>query len=678
LREAVERHLLVPLDDAADERFAFRHSLVQEAIQGELLPGHRARLHGLLAAAMATSGTELDASAAAELAYHWYAAHDLPRALEASLVAAELAQDMHAHGDAYTQYARALELWDRVPASGRRAGTDRIGLLERAANAAEVLTPGTAVDLIQEAIQLATGNVDDLRLASLKVAYGRYAWTSGDGVSALEACREAVELAPSEPPSLIRARALASLGQILMIVLEPEAKQVCEDAVAAARAVHSVQIEAHALNSLGTSNAYFGDVDLALQQLDESLDLARSIGSVDDVARAQNNRVDVLSTSGRFEAAGRAAMDSFADAEAYGLAHLFGVMSLAEASMAFYRAGSWAAAANAIHHAGRYQVSGAPAILIGGRAALLAVGQGRFDEAARRLDALGPLLERAVEGQLIAPPAEAAAELALWQGRPADARAAAVTVLDRLPAVPWYVSRTGPVFAHAIRAEADLSSLARARSDEAGLAESRARAADQLEQLRAIDEAARAGRPNFASQATAWRALGEAEMRRGDGRSDPASWTAAGAAFEQSAMPYPRAYALFRLADAILAGRGSRGAAAAALREGYSIAVALGSGALRAELEALAGRARIELAEHESVATPSSTRQRDQELLTPREREIIALVAAGRTNRQIAETLFITEKTAGHHVSNILAKLGVQGRTEAAAVAQRLGLLQDS
>ncbi|MGZ0235660.1 helix-turn-helix domain-containing protein, partial [Streptomyces sp. CPS1] len=60
--------------------------------------------------------------------------------------------------------------------------------------------------------------------------------------------------------------------------------------------------------------------------------------------------------------------------------------------------------------------------------------------------------------------------------------------------------------------------------------------------------------------------------------------------------------------------------------------------------------------------------------LTTREREVLRLVAAGRTNRQIAEELFISPKTVSVHVSNILAKLGVSSRGEAAALAHRLGL----
>jgi DNA-binding CsgD family transcriptional regulator len=190
-----------------------------------------------------------------------------------------------------------------------------------------------------------------------------------------------------------------------------------------------------------------------------------------------------------------------------------------------------------------------------------------------------------------------------------------------------------------------------------------------------MDDGARAGFPNFAAQAAAWHAVGAAEMSRVEGRSDLEAWASAVAAFELASLPYPRAYALFRLAEAALAGRRSRIAAATALHEANSIATGLQSGPLLGEIQNLATRARIDLAHASSLGALTTVAPQEDRLLTSREREIIELVAAGRTNRQIAETLFITEKTAGHHVSNILAKLGVQGRTEAAAVAQRLGLL---
>jgi DNA-binding CsgD family transcriptional regulator len=97
----------------------------------------------------------------------------------------------------------------------------------------------------------------------------------------------------------------------------------------------------------------------------------------------------------------------------------------------------------------------------------------------------------------------------------------------------------------------------------------------------------------------------------------------------------------------------------------------MGAAPLRSRIEDLAERARVPL----DAPLASSL---DSFGLTAREREVLSLIAVGRTNRQIAETLFITEKTAGAHVSNILGKLGAGGRTEAAAIARRSGLLTEA
>ncbi len=133
------------------------------------------------------------------------------------------------------------------------------------------------------------------------------------------------------------------------------------------------------------------------------------------------------------------------------------------------------------------------------------------------------------------------------------------------------------------------------------------------------------------------------------------------------------------------AGRGAaspgapRDAAGAALARAWTLASGLGARLLVAEIDALARRARIELAPPPGRGQPGSPAREpatvaDELGLTPREREVLALVADGRTNRQIAEALFISGKTASMHVSNILAKLGVANRGEAAAVAHRLRL----
>jgi DNA-binding NarL/FixJ family response regulator len=130
---------------------------------------------------------------------------------------------------------------------------------------------------------------------------------------------------------------------------------------------------------------------------------------------------------------------------------------------------------------------------------------------------------------------------------------------------------------------------------------------------------------------------------------------------------YEQARSRLRLAEALLAGD-DRPGAAVELQAAHEVAVQLGAAPLRTAIEALARRGR--------VGFPGLPRSADVgAVLTPRETEVLALMAQGRTNRQIGAALFISEKTASVHVSNILAKLSAGGRTEAVAIAAARGLL---
>jgi DNA-binding CsgD family transcriptional regulator len=155
--------------------------------------------------------------------------------------------------------------------------------------------------------------------------------------------------------------------------------------------------------------------------------------------------------------------------------------------------------------------------------------------------------------------------------------------------------------------------------------------------------------------------LAAAERRRADGVAG--AWAEVVDAWREAGEPWPLAYALLRLAaDSV---PDDRETAAAALGEADEIARRLGADPLAEEIGVLRRRARL-------AAAP---RAADGVALTGREREVLALVAEGRSNSQIAQALFISPKTASVHVSNILGKLGVAGRGEAAAVAHRSGLL---
>jgi DNA-binding CsgD family transcriptional regulator len=173
-------------------------------------------------------------------------------------------------------------------------------------------------------------------------------------------------------------------------------------------------------------------------------------------------------------------------------------------------------------------------------------------------------------------------------------------------------------------------------------------------------------------------ALAEAEFERLEGRPSPDAWESALLRANDARDPWLAAYAGWREAEARLAGRGDRERAELALRAAMERANRLGAAPLRDEMLAFARRARLSVDASEERPPDASTASVRASLgLSERELEVLALVAEGYTNRRIGEVLFITEKTAGHHVSNVLGKLGVASRVEAAALAHRVGLLAE-
>jgi len=191
--------------------------------------------------------------------------------------------------------------------------------------------------------------------------------------------------------------------------------------------------------------------------------------------------------------------------------------------------------------------------------------------------------------------------------------------------------------------------------------------AQRASQLTFAAEAARAGR----TLAAAGRG-GSAQP--GDLR---AAWDQAAQAWEAAGEPYPLAVALLRSAEAALAG-GDRDGGGNQLRRAAELAQRLGARPLSDETALLARRARIPLGQPGDAAdpraAPAQISEPDRLGLTARELEVLRLVAAGRSNREIAGELFISVKTASVHVSNILGKLGTATRGEAAATAYRLRL----
>jgi len=306
----------------------------------------------------------------------------------------------------------------------------------------------------------------------------------------------------------------------------------------------------------------------------------------------------------------------------------------------------------------------------------LAVARGDAD-VEPRLARFAELLEgrHAVDGQYSGRYALARAERALWRGDPDTAVAAADDGLR------WFTGKDFAYFTsllHAIGARARADLAVRVRDSRGPSAEIDATVAVIDQHIDAIAEAitSHPAEPEALGELVGALRFAQAERSRAAGMPDAPAWSAAVEAWEARDRPYEAAYARWRAAEAQLES-GDRGAARETLARAWRWAAERGAAPLLAEIETLGRRARLDLSAPD-VAVPvealAPSGPADEFGLTRREREVLALVAEGWTNRQIADHLFISENTAGVHVSNILGKLGASGRTEAAAIAHRLGL----
>jgi DNA-binding CsgD family transcriptional regulator/tetratricopeptide (TPR) repeat protein len=666
LREAVDQQLL--LSEPGGDGYLFRHALLAEAVYAELLPGERVRLHTALATAL-EAGLEAGgppASRAARLAYHWSMAGDQPRALTASIQAAAAAEAVHAFAEAQLQLERVLALWDRVPDAAERTGADRVGLLARCAEAAYAAgDPARAAELGRQAIALVDAARQPRRAALLHEQLARRLRTLGDP-GALDAQQQAVRLVPPEP-SVERARVLGSLAQLLVLVDRfEEARGPAEEAVAIAGQVCARAEEADARTALGGALIYLGESDAGLAELETAVRLATEAGDLIVMLRAILNRSDRLLAAGRLTEAATVALDGLHEASRLGLARLYGPLLAYVATEALLALGRWDQAEQVSREALETAPSDPASVQLPLARAALELGRGDLDAAQARLQAArrllpDPIPEAKRAGQLFC----GLAELALWRGDLGQAKQLVAEAVPLVAANPRYAA---PLYALGVRAEADRAELARARHPSQPAPDD-GTAAALLDRLGQAAQGPAAGLPELA----AWRATALAERTRQQGRPDPAAWAAAVAAWERLGQPYRAAYARFRQAEALLAA-GDRDSATTVLGRAAEVTGRLGAHPLDGEVKALARRGRVDLGPPAAATAAGAPTPGEQLGLTPREAEVLALVAAGRSNRQIAQALFISPKTASVHVSNILAKLGVAGRVEAAAVAHRLGL----
>ena len=667
LREGMDAQIVILEGD----RFTLRHALLREVLYDDLLPGQRADLHLRIAAALA--GIEPagePAWTATAVAHHYYSAGDQPQALTAAIGAATAVRRLHAYGEAAGLLDRALALWPRIEDPEALSGISEDQLLAEAARVHYLDgEDAVAMALYERAIDAVGPEADPERLATLLTALATCQWSLGRAELSRETQRRGLDLLPPESNSPARAALLAQ--QVRFLLLQGRFREVCEAAPEAIELTSVLGMDsarAGVLNRFGCALFGLGREQEGRVRLDESIELAERTGYSDDLATAYLNYADALHVVGHGTEArevaerGVARVQDRTDVSEGGSSRSIRYIRLNLAEI-YFDLGEWdrAEAELATVGSANQGTARAHARL---RAAQLALARGRDEEA---IDALGQaeeLLRDALEPQYIAMLTVFSSEAEIRRGRLESAQAAIDSGIDRIQFCSEDGGRIALSAAAGMTVEAEIAQRARDVSDGEAERAAIARAEMFCELVRAAAE--EADRP----VENALLSFAEAESARARGEDDPALWDRAAGTWRDLPRPYLEATARWRQSGAALA-RGDRDAAKAPLVQAGEIAERLGATWLAGEISGLAARARLSLA-----PTPTEPEAEPEAPfgLTPRELQVLELLSAGATNREIGERLYMAEKTASVHVSRILAKLEVRGRTEAAAVAHRHGI----
>jgi DNA-binding CsgD family transcriptional regulator len=622
----------------------FRHPLLREATYDDLMPDERTRIHGRLAEILqARVDTDPDPGAAAlsRLAFHWNAAHDLPRTLAAS-VRAGLAAKRLAVAEALTQLERALSLWDRVPDAEAVAGHPQAELVLLLGEAAtEQGDDERGYTLVSKAVDMLGPDPDRLLASRVYSALG-IADAPEAMVGRQEAIRRAVEYAGVSPSEEL-ARALIAQSQYLYrhnhFTYSLEAAQ---RAIDAARIAGCVEAELDALWWECLSRAFLGYTGEALAGQERAVAVARSAGMVGHVVVATGRLATRYMAAGQVDRGLAVANGGFEEGLTLGLP--------------------------------------VQAALCGSAVVMAHVWRGRFNEAEQRLAELGELSEarwsfERADLLLARGDADAASPLIRENvdadgGSPGAADVLAqIRLAEMLDDHPGALETARSYLAQMEDTDSPLRAAAVARIGFHALCLGRSTPGAGTDDLR--DLSARQLASARGGLTAEWRptyhgvqlALAEAYAARYRGAPAVAQFREA----TDLADPFGAYFALeprLNLAEELLA-HGGRDEGRELLVECWSNAHDMGARELERRALRLAARTRVPLPQ-------SATREGPLSRLTPREREVLDLLATGATNKTIATTLFVTEKTASVHVSRVLAKLGAANRGEAAALARQL------
>lgn len=673
LRAAVEAAVVVV--DPFTEGYRLRHGLMKDVIGTELLPGERIDLHRRYGAALARLASA-DPAATASQAHHWYQSGEVDKALAAAITAARAAERMRGFAEAHRHWTRAVELIVHRRAA-LPADLTRDELCERAAETAHLAGEhDQAVAVLQNCLR-AIDDPGGLRTAILTAHLGRYLLAAGRSAEAVRVYHRATGLLPAGASYQQRATVFGGLAEaVLQTGGFGASHHQAEHALALARQAGALPEQARVLATLGFSLGYLENPDAGLAALAESLRIAELAASPADVGRAYQNWAELLSGPLNELSEGvEVARQGVVRMAALGLRRTVGVRLLAMAANGLFRLGRWDEAAAAIEQGWALRPSGAEALEVRLARCRLLIGRGDFAAAEEDLEAVEMLAMTTVGPRYRTPLLTLRAGLEMWRGRPGVARRLVREGLDAVEQTAADLWLLAPLVWHGLRAEAEVTAQAPGRPT------------DDLERLRwhMRDLATRAARavPAIRASVHAYLQLCQAEESRAAGRSAPRAWAQAAAAWEGHRHPYPAAYAQLRHAEALFGRRSRSVAAVRSLQLAYRTARQLDARPFLAEIVQLADRAGVSLVETADTeeipvqrkargTRPAASSVPELADLTARELEVLVELAKGLTNREIAERLFISEKTVSVHVSHILSKIGARTRVQASAILHRV------
>ncbi|HSD81603.1 MAG TPA: LuxR C-terminal-related transcriptional regulator, partial [Solirubrobacteraceae bacterium] len=521
-----------------------------------------------------------------------------------------------------------------------------------------------AEPLLRAALEMVDPARDPRRAAALLERLAHVQWRQGRSDQGLATAERALALVGDGDPTPERARLLAWFAKTRMLQGKfREAARVGREAVDAAHATGDDIALITALNALGVALIHQDVVDEGRANLERAMVVAKRADLPGEGRTAAVNLADALALAGRLDEALtviRGVVEEQSTDDRHSAWLWLQVSELEAEAGNLERAVRWMPPADR-------RFSGLLLVYAELRRADLALLRGEHADATAHLERVAPIVPDSGEAQFHGAYGALLAELRRRAGDLDGARAAVDEALDRIEFCTEDGMRLARVAAIGVAVEADRAQRGRDLND----ADETARALRGVEDLLLRVEAAAAeGRP----LESAWLRDARADAARAADDPDPALYAEAAAAWTALHRPYPALVARWREAEAHVV-REDRIAAAHVAGAALDEARELGAGWLTSELEGLCARARLRPAGAHAAADGADDAVADDPFgLTPRERQVLALVARGATNREIGAELFMAEKTASVHVSRILAKLDVRSRTQAAAVAHRLGL----